>query len=467
MKSLIYKNSMKAFGLLVSLLICSCSFVSCDDDDDNGGSSVMNITGIYLEDAKSNVPDRLVDFARLGQLIRIEGEGFNGLKKVYINGYNCYFNPVFVSNKSFLVSVNSKVPTTEADENVRNTIRLVKDGGEYVYDFQIRAAAPSITKISNCMPNVGEPIIVYGSGLTEIAKVVFPGNVVVTEGIISDLDGEYFMVDMPAGVSEEGGSIFVEGSNGGAYSPAYFNYKKGLLLNFDGVGAQGAWGDSESMIQTTELESASIGEGNVSQGAYCRLPLERQLPVAAAKNRCAEVWTAGNGTDPDWLTLGVPAETPVAECAIQFEIYVPEPWSESGFLKICGQNGFNGGEWERDCYNYVPWLVDGKIVPFQTTGWQTVTVSFSEFYKSKASSGAWTTFADVAATRASASYANFGFYFENSDITLDKITGASSDKETEFLSKATSVKIYIDNWRVVPLTKPEYTDFPDEEEDAE
>ena len=60
MKSLIYKNSMKAFGLLVSLLICSCSFVSCDDDDDNGGSSVMNITGIYLEDAKSNVPDRLV-----------------------------------------------------------------------------------------------------------------------------------------------------------------------------------------------------------------------------------------------------------------------------------------------------------------------------------------------------------------------------------------------------------------------
>ena len=243
MKSLIYKNSMKAFGLLVSLLICSCSFVSCDDnDDDNGGSAVMNITGIYLEDAKSNVPDRLVDFARLGQLIRIEGEGFNGLKKVYINGYNCYFNPVFVSNKSFLVSVNSKIPTTEADENVRNTIRLVKDGGEYVYDFQIRAAAPSITKISNCMPNVGEPIIVYGSGLTEIAKVIFPGNVVVTEGIISDLDGEYFMVDMPAGVSEEGGSIFVEGSNGGAYSPAYFNYKKGLLLNFDGVGAQGAWG---------------------------------------------------------------------------------------------------------------------------------------------------------------------------------------------------------------------------------
>ena len=85
---------------------------------------------------------------------------------------------------------------------------------------------------------------------------------VVTEGIISDLDGEYFMVDMPAGVSEEGGSIFVEGSNGGAYSPAYFNYKKRSIVELKEV-LQGACKDSESMIQTTELESASIGEGNV------------------------------------------------------------------------------------------------------------------------------------------------------------------------------------------------------------
>lgn len=64
--------------------------------------------------------------------------------------------------------------------------------------------------------------------------------------------------------------------------------------------------------------------------------------MAAAKNRCAEVWTAGNGTDPDWLTLGVPAETPVAECAIQFEIYVPNLGLNPGFLKICGQDGFMG-----------------------------------------------------------------------------------------------------------------------------
>lgn len=458
---------MKALSLLISLFIGSMVLGACDDDDNGGSGATMQISGIFLEDAKSNVPDRQVEFARLGQLLRIEGAGFTGLKKVYINGYACYFNPVFVSDKSFLVTVNKDVPTTEADDNVRNTIHLVKDANELVYEFSIRAAAPSITRISNCMPNVGEPIIVYGTGLTEISKVTFPGDVVVTEGITSDKDGEFFMLNMPSGVSEDGGSIFAEGANGGAYSLSYFNYKKGLLLNFDGLGAQGSWGSSKSMITPEDLESTPIGEGNVSQGTYCRIPLATQLPAEAANNRIAEVWTAGSGTDPDWSTLGIPVETPVAECGIQFEIYVPQPWSESGFLKICGQNGFNGGEWARDCYNYIPWLVDGKIVPFQTTGWQTVTVPFSEFYKSKASSDAWTTLADVVATRASASYSNFGFYFENSDFTLDKITGSSSDSEKEFVSKTISVEIYIDNWRVVPLTKPEYSDFPDEDDNAE
>ena len=260
------------------------------------------------------------------------------------------------------------------------------------------------------MPNPGEPIIIYGVGLEEVTKVTFPGGVVVTDGIISDEEGEYCQLNMPSGVSDEGGSLFVEGANGGAYSANYFNYKQGLLLNFDDAGSQGSWGSSSSMITAEDLESAVIGEGNTSQGNYCRIPLAKQLPISAGKNRIAEVWTAGNGVDPDWSTLGISAETPVSECGVQFEIYVPSEWSGSGFLKICCQNGFNGGEWERDCYNYVPWIVDGEEVPFVTTGWQTVTIPFSEFYKSKASSDAWTTFADVQATHAAASYCNFGFY---------------------------------------------------------
>ena len=78
---------------------------------------------VYLEDVKSSVPDREVSFARLGQMIRLEGQGFMGMKKVYINGYETYFNRAYVSDKSMLITLNSKTPITEADEAVRTTPR--------------------------------------------------------------------------------------------------------------------------------------------------------------------------------------------------------------------------------------------------------------------------------------------------------------------------------------------------------
>lgn len=492
MKNILYKIGQG----IMSVVLLACLCFSCKNEDFS--STQMQITGIYLEDTNSEVPDRLVEFARLGQLIRIEGSGFTGLKYVYINGYECYFNQALMSDKSFLVTVNKNVPTVGVDEALKNTIHLVKDGAELVYNFTIYGASASITSISNCMPNAGEPITVYGTGLYEITKVTFPGDVVVTEGIVSDPDGEYFQVTVPQGVSDEGGSIFAEGSNGGAYSPSYFNYKKGLLLDFDGHGVQGSWGDkskpsewddetngdyipeenftaeqlaekrgNQSMIFGDEILSEKIGEGNTSQGNYCRLLLERHFPVSANKNRVSEVWTAGNGVDPDWTTLGIPADTPIEECGIQFEIYVPTAWSGTGFIKICNQNGFNGGEWDKDSYNYVPWLVDGEIVPFQTTGWRTVTVPFSTFYKAKGIASSWKTLQDVYDTRMESSYINFGFYFENSNFTLDKVTDNDEDSETEFVSvsidSSEELQIYIDNWRLVPIQTPAYSDFGDED----
>jgi len=71
------------------------------------------------------------------------------------------------------------------------------------------------------------------------------------------------------------------------------------------------------------------------------------------------------------------------------------------------------------------------------------------------------TFENVLAYRESATYKNFGFYFENSDFTLKNITGNDSDNAIEFPSAATSAKVYTDNWRIVSLAKPAYSDFPE------
>ena len=48
---------------------------------------------------------------------------------------------------------------------------------------------------------------------------------------------------------------------------------------------------------------------------------------------------------------------------------------------------------------------------------------------------------------------------DGSDIKLSNITKNSS--EIEFASSATSVNVYTDNWRVVSLETPTYSDFPE------
>lgn len=455
----------KNIWLLLGVLLTVGLFTACDDDDDSSDSTPIVVHAIYLQDAESSVPDREVNFIRLGQVIRIEGSGFNGMRRVYINGYNTYFNPVYVTDKSMLLQLSRETPTNNADQSVRNTINLVKTGTNLLYPFEIRAAAPSISRISHTLPLPGEPIIIYGSGLVEIDRVVFPGNVEVTQGIYSDEDGKFVIVTVPNGLTDAG-AVFVEGANGGAYSPAYFNFKAGVILDFDGRGQQGYWGWSEtgSMINNQDLESVLIGTGNVSQGNYVAHRPARIAQFSPAANRRSEVWTAGNDVD-DWrgqLTPFIPANTPVSQVAFQFDIYVPQAWANTGFIKILLFNSYNGGEWSGNVYNYVPWIEGKAVVPFKTDGWVTVTVPFNKFYAFSSTSTDYT-FENVLAARDGASWKNFGFYFENSDFNLSQITGNSADADVEFPSAPFNLNVYTDNWRVVPLNKPVYTDFPEEE----
>ncbi|MFT3752825.1 MAG: glycan-binding surface protein [Paludibacter sp.] len=462
MKKIFSKNSFWGMVMLISLFAGSLAFTSCNPTDDFSATPVR-VDSIFLENAASAVKDRKVSFARLGSLIRINGEGFLGVKKVYINGYETYFSPTMLTNNNLIINISGKTPTIEADSTVRNTIRFVKDGTSFTYKFQIRSSAPTITSISNTMPAVGDTITIYGTGLVEIEKITFPDSVVVTSGIVSSKTGSFCKVAMPAGVSANGGAILVEGSNGGVYSNAYFNCVNGLLINFDNVGSQGFWGWSAtgSMLNASDLESTVIGtEGVKSQGKYCAHRPSRLTQFPASKNRCTEVWTAGNGVDKwrEKYTALIPTTTPVSEFAFQFDIYVPQTWSNTGFLKICLINFFNGGEWSGRCFNYVPWIQNGVVVPFQTKGWTTVTIPFSNFYAYSDVNSTFT-FENVLAARDAASYQNFGVYFENSDIKLSNITGNTKDANTTLASSATSISVYTDNWRLVPLSKPTYSDF--------
>ncbi len=271
--------------------------------------------------------------------------------------------------------------------------------------------------------------------------------------IFDEEDGEFFTVTMPEGVAESGGSISIETANGNAASPAYFNFKEGLILNFDGSGEMAEFGNT---ITTDQLESAVIGEGNVSQGTY--VP-HRTADIATVYGRFKSIirgiynWCRKLACP---IYTFFPTTTPLEGIAFQFDVYVPNAW-ESGFLQILLINNFNGGEWTGGTYNYVPWIVDGEIEPFETEGWTTVTVPLTDFYLYEDDEEY--TFEDVLAFRESATFANFGMFFNNTDVSLSNVTRGSSD--VVFPAAATSVDVYTDNWRIVSLEVPTITDFPE------
>lgn len=464
MKNDEYKK-IKAMKKYIYMLIAMVAplFTACSDDD-NSQSAQMTINKVYLQDvdAKDGVNDREVEFARLGQLIRIEGSGFTGLKKILINGYDTYFNNALMTDNNVWVTLNKETPVDKADESVRNTIVLVKDNTQLVYDFVVRAAAPSITSVDNTLPMPGETVTVYGLNLQETTKVTLPGDVVITDGIVSDEDGKWYSFTMPAGVTEAG-AIVSEGANGTAITPDYFNNNKCFIINFDGTGEMGGW-SATYLAEDLVDDPLNSGRGKVVQ----ILPesLLAEGPLKAGVN-AKGFWTAGNdNANDDWnrMTAYIPGNTPADSVAIQFDVYCPEPWDLSGQLEITIQNNLSNYGYGSACtkpskdylnqaYAWVPWLdrETGEHKAF-TTGerWQTITIPLTSFGNYTDKETAWT-FQNVIDDRNAGSYRNFGILFVNPDLEFSEtIVYPAADF---------SQKIYFDNFRIVPITAVTVSDF--------
>lgn len=237
---------MKTIKYLWTLCLALAAFTltACSDDDNGGSSAAMQINQIYLENVDDEVnQDRPVEFARLGQLLRIEGSGFSGLKKIYVNGYETYFNNALMTDNNVWVTLNAATPIDKADADVRNTIVFYKnDNNKLVYEFTIRAAAPSITSVDNTLPKAGETVTVYGANLQETTKVTLPDGTEITSGIRNDEDGKWYSFTVPGTADlTKSGSITSEGANGTAKSPTYFNDFGNFITDFDGKGELGSW----------------------------------------------------------------------------------------------------------------------------------------------------------------------------------------------------------------------------------
>lgn len=447
------------------LLLGMSTLLTACHDDDSDSNAAMTINKIYLENAKAtdSITDREVTFARLGQLIRIEGSGFTGLKHIYINGYDTYFNNALLTDNNVWVTLNTKTPIDKADASVRNKITLYKnDANTLTYDFIVRASSPSISRVDNTLAQPGEKVVVYGANLQETTKLTLPGGVTVTEGIESDPDGEWYSFTMPSGVTESG-SITSEGANGTAVTPAYFNNNDCFILNFDGKGTQGSWSATYSASDLVD-DPLNTGRGKVAM-VIPQSVLDKGGIKAGANAK--GFWTAGNDDAlDDWarMTKYIPATTPLDSVALQFDVYVPEPWSGSGQLEITLQNNLSNYGYGSACtkyskdytnqaYAWVPWMnrTTGAVTPYDTGGrWQTVTIPLSQFGNYTNTDLTWT-FQNVINDKNSGSYRNFGFLFVNPELKYDEAT--------TYEAKDFAQKIYVDNFRIVPCTAITVSDF--------
>lgn len=421
---------------IIAVATLAFGLYSCGDDDKTDLSAPAKVDKVYLENAQSTVPDREVTFARLGQTIRLEGSGFLGLSEVLINGKKAPFNPVLVADNSMIVVIPTDAPTIDAPEDVRNTIIIVKGGKQYKAAFEIRSSSPEITAVSHTMPVAGDEITITGAGLQGVTQVIFPGNIEALTFSSDDTDGKWVKVTVPDGITGSG-SITVICANGGAYSPAYFNYKEGLVHNFDDV-QNYSWG---SGVDNTALTATIPATGNCkSQGGYQVFNANGNLGASADQR----FWLNSNAIFSN-ITNFIPGSTAAADCGIQMDIYVEGAWN-SGFIRFVMADGSGSS---RYCMLYQPVYVNGAYDAnaFENPGyWFTVTLPFelSADYKGK-------TLDDVVASMSAASYKQAGPWFENTGIT------------DVFEAVPATEKVYFDNIRFVPLSTPAYSDFPEEE----
>ena len=457
--------------------LLALSLHSCKDDDGNpypGGDGPVTVSKVYLLDAADTTGNKIreVDFARLGQTLKLEGSGFGGITKILVNGYETYFNTAMATSNSLIFALSGTTPIAKAEADVRNKIQFVKSSGTYSYDFIIRAASPRIAAISPSLPQPGETVTVSGSGLDEITEIVLPGDVKIVEGITNAPDdeaGEWFSFTMPAGVTESG-SISITGANGQAVSGTYFNDFDCFITDFDGKGELGSWSATWSSADLVD-DPLNTGRGKVAM-------LIPGIGVAEAKYEKGvnpgvdhiEFWaTAGNdNANDDWtrMTSKIPAETDLTELAIQFDIYVDGVWNETGQLEISLANNLNS-------YGYgsanampgnsgvvsgaavwVPWFnkeTPTVFTPYTTDGWKTVTIPLTDF--GEFADGESHTFQEVIDLRNNCSYKNFEVFASNSNIKY-------GDEEGEVVeAKAFATKIYIDNFRVVNTKTSAVSDF--------
>ncbi|MCC8408580.1 glycan-binding surface protein [Mucilaginibacter sp. UR6-1] len=416
------KNSSLTIKAIVYLaLVSTMALFSCKKNQSAGPPTITGFR-LYAQSPLDSViaEDADIKAIRPGDMIVIQGNNLDNMRAVFFNGFPAAINTAFSSKNNFVVEVPGNIPFATIPEADFNTVKVVTEGGTVIKKFPIVAPKPIITGISNEMPNPGETITLYGSGLFAVTKLTLPGNIdVPVTGVVSDPGGVSADFELPAGFTNQSGTISVETKYGVSTSIAKLNDATGMVCNFDDLN-----GFDAGNTTATVINSSSLYPGN--HGNYARMNVE-SMPIGDWND-----WQAGRRLVLNyfqWVPVGQ-VNAPAANWAVKFEIYVKNPWSGGCMFLHDWSWGYTS--------RYEPWK-SAATGAYQTTGWVTVTLPLSSF-KSKPSTGPTAGIDGTGEAKA----------------TVGELIGSSGNNRLGFffnnaLTPVTNFDIAIDNIRVVKI----------------
>ena len=141
---------------------------ACKKTDSGGGPPV--ITNIRSLDTTRR--DSFFVQATPGTEIVIQGNNLLGVQAVYFNDTSAFFNPVYNTNTTLIITIPSTAQTAATIPGVPSTLKLVTNHGTVTYSFKLYLPPPYISSIS--LDNTGTIITINGNNFAGIKKITFP-----------------------------------------------------------------------------------------------------------------------------------------------------------------------------------------------------------------------------------------------------------------------------------------------------
>ncbi len=346
MNSIIFQFSKK--GLLFLLVIAGLLEVSCKKENSVAAPTIRQIRAIS---AKPN--DSTLTAALPGQIVVIQGANLATTQQIIFDGFPAAVNSALFSDNSLVITV-PKIAWDSVPAGKLNTVTVITSGGSVTYKFTITPPVPVINSVSNEMALAGQTLYIYGDAFYGISKVIFPGNIAVTNFTVSGITK--ITVTVPPGITT-GGTLQVVGTYGTGVSILRFNdYVTGMLTTFDD--GNYSWG---SYAVTND---PSLFPGNT--GSYSRIAYSG---IGGGDFAWYDGIRSMNTNGVQWVPTSHLSD-PISSYALKFEMSLRKPWGGASLYFVKDYT------WTY-LARYEPWKALGT--PFTTNGWITVVIPLTQF----------------------------------------------------------------------------------------